>query len=246
MSTLFISDLHLENARPLITNLLGVFLQTRARTADALYILGDLFESWIGDDFLDDTARRVAADLADLARNGVPIFFMHGNRDFLLGKDYAAMAGFSLLPESVVINFYGVPTLLLHVDTLCTDDVEYQKFRSQVRNPQFQAGFLRLPVEQRLAMAAGARDASKKHTGKANMSIMDVNEQAVVAEFERNGIVRMIHGHTHRPAFHQHALSANAAAERIVLSEWHGRGSFPHGSYLEVDENGCRSVPLEA
>lgn len=241
MSTLFISDLHLELERPLRTSLLGTFLRGPAREAEALYVLGDLFEFWIGDDVIDETARQVAEDLAQLQRSGVPCYFLHGNRDFLIGKEYAAMAGFTLLPETLVMNFYGVPTLLLHGDTLCLDDVEYQQFRLQVRNPQFQSMFLKLPVDQRLAMAAEARDASRQHTGKVAMSIMDVNEEAVLAAFEQHGVARMIHGHTHRPAFHQHALPGKPAGERIVLADWYARGS-----YLRLGPEGYTAVPFDA
>ena len=239
MSTLFISDLHLEQKQPQTTELLCSFLRGRAREADALYVLGDLFEFWIGDDVVDETASRVADELSQLQHAGVACYFLHGNRDFLIGQDYASKAGFTLLPESLVIDFYGVPTLLLHGDTLCIDDVEYQKFRLQVRDPQFQSMFLRLPVEQRLAMAAQARDASKRHTGSASMGIMDVNEQAVIAAFEQHGVSRMIHGHTHRPAFHRHAVPGSSTAERIVLSDWCARGSF-----LRLSSEGYTEVPL--
>lgn len=239
MATLFISDLHLEDQRPEITTLLVDFLRGPARTADAMYILGDLFEFWIGDDVVNTTARTVASELRTLADQGVPVFFQHGNRDFLVGQDYAKAAGMQLLPETVTVNLYGQPTLLLHGDTLCTDDVEYQAFRQQVRNPAFQQMFLGQGVEQRLAMAASARDASKQHTGNTAMAIMDVNDAAVAAAFSASGTRRMIHGHTHRPAVHQHALPDGATAERIVLADW-----YRNGSYLRVDENGAESIAL--
>jgi len=241
MATLFISDLHLEDKRPEITSILVGFLRGPARDADALYILGDLFEFWIGDDVLSDTAKRVATELRALTDSGVPVSFQHGNRDFLLGTNYAAQSGMRLLPETLVVDFYGRPTLLLHGDTLCTDDLEYQAFRQQVRNPAFQAMFLSQSVEQRLAMAASARDASKQHTGKADMAIMDVNPGAVVAAFEQAASSHMIHGHTHRPAVHQHQLQSGAAAERIVLADW-----YNSGSYLQITADGAVSLPLPA
>ena len=163
MATLFISDLHLEDKRPEITAILVAFLRSTARRADALYILGDLFEFWIGDDVLTETARLVANELKALTLSGVPVSFQHGNRDFLLSGSYASEAGMELLPETLVLDLYGQATLLLHGDTLCTDDIEYQAFRQQVRNPAFQAMFLAQTVEQRLAIAATARDASKQH-----------------------------------------------------------------------------------
>lgn len=241
MSTLFISDLHLEDRRPEITAILVSFLRSTARRADALYILGDLFEFWIGDDVLTDTARRVAAELYDLSRGGVPVFFQHGNRDFLLGAAYAELAGMQLLPETQVVNLYGQATLLLHGDTLCTDDVEYQVFRQQVRNPAFQAMFLAKSVEERLAIAANARDASKQHTGKADMAIMDVNPATVCNAFEKSETRHMIHGHTHRPAVHEHGLSDGSRAERIVLADW-----SQQGSYLQVTKESTESLPLPA
>lgn len=239
MATLFISDLHLEDQRPEITALLVDFLRGPARTADALYILGDLFEFWIGDDVVNTTARTVATELRAIADQGVPVYFQHGNRDFLVGQDYATAAGMQLLPEAITVNLHGQPTLLLHGDTLCTDDVEYQAFRQQVRNPAFQQMFLGQSVEQRLAMAASARDASKQHTGNTAMAIMDVNDAAVAAAFSASGTRHMIHGHTHRPAVHQHALPDGATAERIVLADW-----YRNGSYLRVDENGAESIAL--
>lgn len=239
MATLFISDLHLEDVRPEAMEWLDSLLTGPARDAEALYILGDLFEYWIGDDVPSDTARAVAERLAALANSGVACHFQHGNRDFLLGADYATGARIQLLPEEIVVDLYGRPTLLLHGDTLCTDDIEYQAFRRQVRDPAFQAGFLSRSPAERLAMARQARDASREHTGSTAMGIMDVNEDAVRDALHRHGVTRMIHGHTHRPATHRHILADGTEAERIVLADWYDRGS-----YLEVDPQGARSVSL--
>lgn len=225
MATLFISDLHLEDARPKTTELLLRFLDGPAREAETLFILGDLFEYWIGDDALSDTARTVGTALRALNDSGVSCHFMHGNRDFLLGPDYARLAGMTLLPESLVLDLHGRPTLLLHGDTLCTDDADYQAFRVQVRDPAWQARFLAMPVDERLRMARQARDASRRHTRASAMEIMDVNEHAVLAAFEAHGVRHMIHGHTHRPAFHSHELNDGSSARRIVLADWHDEGS---------------------
>lgn len=236
MSTLFISDLHLEDARPEPSAWMKAFLEGPAQSADAVYILGDLFEYWIGDDALSTTARELAGSTRSLASRGLPIHFMHGNRDFLLGSHYADLAGFSLLPETVVIDLYGEPTLLMHGDTLCTDDHSYQAFRAQSRDPQWQAAVLSLSVEERLEMAKSARDASAAHMKSAEMEIMDVNEGAVREAFAEHGVRRMIHGHTHRPAVHDYDLGDAGKAQRIVLADWYEKGSF-----LEVDARGARS-----
>lgn len=240
MNTLFISDLHLEDSRPQTTALLTDFLRGPASKADALYILGDLFEFWIGDDVLSETAQRVADKLAELGSRGVPCYFLHGNRDFLVGPGYAEQAGLQLLPQTFVADIYGTPTLLLHGDTLCTDDLQYQVFRQRVRAPDFADRFLQLPTEQRQEMAHNARDASKQHTASmAPSDIMDVNEMAVRNAFLEHGIRRMIHGHTHRPAIHQHDLGAGVIGERLVLADWHSAGS-----YLRVDPEECELLML--
>jgi UDP-2,3-diacylglucosamine hydrolase len=239
MHTVFISDLHLEDARPETTGILRQFLRGPARDAEALYILGDLFESWIGDDVLTDTSQDVARELLALRALGIRCYFVHGNRDFLLGPDYARLSGLELLPTTSVVDLYTIPTLLLHGDTLCTDDLEYQAFRRKVRDPSFQQMFLGLPVAQRFAMARSARDASKAHTGTTAMEIMDVNSNAVEHAFLDHKVVRMIHGHTHRPAVHRHALAGGGNGTRVVLADW-----YKNGSYLRIDRNGQQHVPL--
>ena len=239
MSTLFISDLHLEDSRSDISGWMLEFLAGPARSAEALYILGDLFEYWIGDDALSPTAKALAEHTAALAEGGLKIFFQHGNRDFLLGESYAAAAGLELLPEYHVADLYGRPTLLLHGDSLCTDDTEYQAFRKQSRNPQWQAAVLAMSVPERIAMAKGAREASAEHKGAASMDIMDVNNDAVLQAFTEHGVTRMIHGHTHRPAVHRHRLPDGSEATRYVLSDW-----YEAGSYLEVTAEGIASKPV--
>jgi UDP-2,3-diacylglucosamine hydrolase len=237
-NTLFIADLHLEDSAPERTEWLVDFLAGPAREAAAIYILGDLFEFWIGDDALSATAQQVAKATAALHAAGVPGYFMHGNRDFLLGEKYASAASLQLLPENQVIDLFGTPTLLLHGDSLCTDDLQYQAFRQQSRDPVWQAAILAMSIEERLRMAQTARSASIEHTGSTSMGIMDVNMKAVSSAFRKHNTLKMIHGHTHRPATHVVDLG-DSTAERIVLAAWYGEGS-----YLEVSPRGAASVTL--
>jgi UDP-2,3-diacylglucosamine hydrolase len=243
MTTLFISDLHLDPSRPAITELFLAFLRAEAMQAEALYILGDLFEAWIGDDTPSPTADAVADALKAVAAAGVPVFFIRGNRDFLVGEDYARRAGFRILPDPTVIDLYGRAVLLGHGDLLCTDDVAYQQFRAQTRDPVFQAQFLAQPLEARIAFAQKARQASQsaqaemKQGDRATFeTVTDVAPDEVTATFVRHGVDTMIHGHTHRPAIH--ALQAGGrACTRIVLGDWYEQGSVlrvtPQGWTLE-------------
>ena len=240
MSTLFVSDLHLDPDRPEITALFGRFLDGEACGADALYILGDLFEAWVGDDDPSDAGAFVADRLRALAESGVPTYFIRGNRDFLLGDAYAARAGMTLLDDPTVVDLYGTPTLLLHGDLLCTDDTVYQQFRAQTRDPQWQAQFLAQPLAARLAFAAQARAASQARYGELVAKGMaetvgDVASATVQAWFERFGVRRMIHGHTHRPAIHDEGHGRT----RIVLGDW-----YEQGSVLRVDAGGFALVAL--
>ena len=224
MTTLFISDLHLDEARPQIVEEFERFLRDDAPAARALYILGDLFESWVGDDDDSALAQSVATLLRGLRTGGVPIYFMHGNRDFLLGSGYAARAGLEVLTDPKVIALDGERTLIMHGDTLCTDDLEYQKFRSLVRDPAWQRDFLAKPLAERRAFAARARAESRSHTATAQPEIMDVNDAAVTAAMRAHGVRRLIHGHTHRPATHRFELDGQPA-ERIVLGDWYEQSS---------------------
>jgi UDP-2,3-diacylglucosamine hydrolase len=243
MATLFVSDLHLDPARPGITRLFGDFLDGDARRADALYILGDLFEAWVGDDDPSATGAFVAGRLAALAAAGVPVHFMHGNRDFLVGGAYAERAGMALRDDPSVVDLYGRRALLMHGDTLCTDDVAYQQFRAQTRDPAWQAQFLAQPLEARLAFARQARAASQAHQGGLRdagtmASITDVAPGAVDAAFRMHDVDLLIHGHPHRPAVHAVDVDGRART-RVVLGDW-----YEQGSVLRVDAHGVHLQQL--
>lgn len=241
MTTLFISDLHLDPERPEVTRLFGEFIDDEARGADALYILGDLFEAWVGDDDPADIGAFVVAKLRALSDSGVPVYFQHGNRDFLVAQDFAQRAGAQLLPENAVVMLYGKPVLLMHGDTLCTGDLAYQAFRAQTRSPAWRAQFLSQPLAARLAFAAQARAASHqrqqamKHDDRAQFeTVTDVAPDAVRDAFTRYGIDTIIHGHTHRPAIHRRDVDGRAC-RRIVLGDW-----YTQGSVLRVDAGGAQ------
>lgn len=234
MSTLFISDLHLKPESPHLSRILIDWLGGTATAAGALYVLGDLFEAWPGDDDAGDPFNApVIAAFRALSERGVPLHFQHGNRDFLLGAEFARLTGGRLLPEELVVDLHGTPAVLLHGDQLCTDDVAYQQFRAQVRNREWQQALLRQPLMARKQLARQLRETSDlAKTGKS-MDIMDVNADAVADAFQRNGVTRMIHGHTHRPARHLLVIDGQER-ERIVLADWRETGA-----YLEVDADGA-------
>jgi UDP-2,3-diacylglucosamine hydrolase len=234
--TLFVSDLHLDESRPAIVAQFERFLEEIAPGADALYILGDLFEYWVGDDGLALPFFGRAADALRAAAPRLPIHFMHGNRDFMIAGGFARAAGLDLLEDPAIVDLYGTRTLLLHGDTLCTDDAQYQAFRAQVRNPAWQQAALERPIGERLAIAERMREQSEgAKQGKA-MNIMDVSPLAVERAFARSGCDVMIHGHTHRPGRHAHLVEGR---ERIrwVLPDWYERGG-----YLEASTEGIRAI----
>src|ERR1700744_3066677 len=238
MTTLFIADLHLDAARPQITELFERYLASdEARHADAVYILGDLVEAWIGDDDDAELPQRIAQATRALRDSGVPVYFMVGNRDFLLGEDFASRAGLTLLDDGTVHDLYGRPTLLMHGDVLCTDDVAYQTVRKQVRTPEWKANILAMPLAARRAFAAKAREDSRAHTGSTMETIMDVNADPIAEAMRTAGVDRLIHGHTHRPAIHRLDIDGNAA-ERIVLGDWYGQGSVLRGSAEATELHG--------
>ncbi len=239
MPTLFISDLHLCRERPEINALFFRFLRERVPGSDALYILGDLFEYWAGDDDLAEPLHaQIAAALRQVSDSGVPLYFMHGNRDFLVGHEFARVTGAKLLDDPTVVDLYGTPTLLTHGDTLCTDDVKYQAFRAQVRHPAWQKEFLAKPLAVRKAMIESVREQSAREVKEKPPEIMDVNLDAVADSLGRSGCLRMIHGHTHRPAHHIHEVDGRAC-ERWVLTDW-----YVAGGALEVSNAGFNRIEI--
>ncbi len=238
MPTLFISDLHLSQERPEIAALLLTFLQQHAVNAEAVYILGDLFEVWLGDDMILPEYQSAIEQIHVLADTGVPVYIMYGNRDFLMREQFEKLSGAKLIYEPYIIDLYGTKTLLLHGDTLCTDDVEYQKFRTMVRNPLWQDEMLAKPPAERLAMAKKLREISKTETAQKENDIMDVNQDAVLQEMRKHKVVNLIHGHTHRPDTHDFEIDG-AKASRIVLADW-----YKTGSYLSVDKNNYKTLGI--
>jgi UDP-2,3-diacylglucosamine hydrolase len=235
--TLLISDLHLTEERPEANERFIALLEDKGRAADALYILGDFFEYWIGDDDLGAPFNAVvAALLKDLTRRGVPVYLMHGNRDFLIGERFCAATGASLLQDPTVVKLGDEKTLLVHGDTLCTDDVEYQAWRRKARDPAFQAAFLAKPLAERRKAVGQMREKSKQVVQEKTAEIMDVNDDAVRQALRAHGVRRLIHGHTHRPG--RHTLEVDGQrCERWVLPDWYGRGG-----YLQVDRGNPRLV----
>jgi UDP-2,3-diacylglucosamine hydrolase len=240
-AALFISDVHLAGERAGVGERFFEFLESQAARAAALYILGDLFEYWIGDDELDAAdgdplARRVAGALAALSRGGVRVAFMHGNRDFLVGRRFAEASGARLLADPSVEKVAGVRTLLMHGDTLCTDDLDYQAWRRTARSRAWQEQFLAQSLPGRRAALQALREKSKEVVGAKPAEIMDVSESAVREALRAHGLTRLVHGHTHRPA--RHTLEVDGRrCERWVLPDW-----YEHGGYLAIDEAGPRLV----
>lgn len=238
MATLFISDLHLEASKPAIGEQFLSFLEGEARGADALYILGDLFESWVGDDDPNPHYTVMKGALKDLVDSGVPVFFMHGNRDFMVGVQFAKETGVTILDDPETIELHGETVLLSHGDALCIDDKQYQQVRLMTRNPEWQAMMRAKPLAERLAFAENARQQSQDYNDSVGDDIMDVNQDAVVGTFRNRDIDILLHGHTHRPAIHEVDLKG-ATGKRIVLGDWYAQGSV-----VRWDENGPRLETL--
>jgi UDP-2,3-diacylglucosamine hydrolase len=230
VTTLFISDLHLDAGRPDITAQFLQFLSTEARSADALYILGDLFESWIGDDAPDTDQSAAIEGLRLLTQSGVPCFVMHGNRDFLLGEHFCQRSGARLLADPVMLTLYGETVLVMHGDALCTDDHAYQRLRATVRDAGWQRQFLALTISQRRALAGAARDGSKAHIAATAYAITDVNVDSVETMLRESGAPILLHGHTHRPAVHSLKVDGRDCI-RIVLGDWYTQGSVLRWSH---------------
>ena len=237
--TLFISDLHLADERPAANEAFRRFMRETVPGADALYVLGDLFEYWIGDEDLDQALpAAVAASFRETVEQGTPVYLMVGNRDFLLGERFLQASRATVLPDPVLIRLYATPTLLTHGDLLCTGDVEYLKYRAVVRDPAVQASFLAKPREQRPLLVEGARRESETRKSAKPAEIMDVAPEAVEQLLRERGYPRLIHGHTHRPARHVHLVDGQAC-ERWVLPDW-----YEQGGYLAVTPEGIERRPL--
>jgi UDP-2,3-diacylglucosamine hydrolase len=230
---LFLSDLHLSPDRPAALAAFHAFVRGPARAAASVYILGDLFDWWIGDDQMRDPfVAAVVESLRGIADAGVPLFVGRGNRDFMLGDAFARATGSTLLPDFQRIDLHGVPTVVCHGDELCTDDVDYQKYRAHMRDPATQARLLRLPYAVRRAIAWWLRRKSRNAKALKAESIMDVNAEAVAEAFRTHAVQRLIHGHTHRPSRHASTVDGTPR-ERFVLADWHDQGS-----YLEAGTSG--------
>jgi UDP-2,3-diacylglucosamine hydrolase len=222
---LFVSDVHLDEGAPEAQRQFLEFLRTQAAGARVLYILGDLFEAWVGDDDVGGNRSAVLAALRELTSSGVACFLLHGNRDFLIGQDFCRQTGCQLLPDPVIADLDGERVLLTHGDALCTDDHAYQELRSIVRAPAWQQRFLGLSLADRLLLANEVRAGSRAHITRSIPKIMDVNAATVTAAFKAARVRRMIHGHTHRPAVHD-ALVEGEPVQRIVLGAWYEQGSY--------------------
>ncbi|GAC1330050.1 MAG: UDP-2,3-diacylglucosamine diphosphatase [Steroidobacteraceae bacterium] len=232
VAALFISDLHIDASRPAIVEHFLSFLAGEASNADALYILGDLFEAWIGDDAPDAAQGAAIAGIHLLTSRGVPCFVMHGNRDFLLAEQFCRMSGALLLPDPLIVTLYGERVLVMHGDALCTDDRAYQRLRATVREAEWQRQFLALSVASRRAVADAARVGSQAHTAAVEYAITDVNPDSVALAMRHAGTATLLHGHTHRPAVHAFEVDGRPCT-RIVLGDW-----YEQGSLLRWDHNG--------
>jgi UDP-2,3-diacylglucosamine hydrolase len=238
VAALFISDLHIDASSPAITEQFLTFLDAEAKHADALYILGDLFESWVGDDAADAAQAAAIAGLYSLTSHGVQCFVMHGNRDFLLAKRFCRMSGAELLPDPLIVTLYGEPVLVMHGDALCTDDRAYQNLRATVRDADWQRQFLALSAASRRALADAARVGSQAHTAAVEYAITDVNAGSVAMALRRAGTATLLHGHTHRPGIHSLEVDGRPC-RRIVLGDWYDQGSL-----LRWDQKGPELVSL--
>jgi UDP-2,3-diacylglucosamine hydrolase len=232
MTALFISDLHLDSERPHSTREFLAFMERRARSAERLYILGDLFEAWIGDDDDDPGLDPILGSLSSVSRGGTSCYFMHGNRDFLVAQRFAEKTGCRLLGDYETIELYGEHVLLTHGDLLCTDDERYMTLRATVRDAAWQRDFLAKPLGERRKIASELRAMSRTEVAAKREEIMDVNAGTVAATMRKFGVRTLLHGHTHRPGVHRFDLDGRAAT-RIVLGAW-----YEHGSYLSWDRSG--------
>lgn len=240
MKTLFISDLHLDASRPEITGAFDRFMRDMASQAQTLYILGDFFEVWIGDDDTNPFNTSIIEQLKHYTDNGGQLFVMVGNRDFLMGDVFASQTGATLLPDPTVIDLYGTPTLLMHGDSMCTNDEPYMAFRLQARSTQWQQGLLSKPIDVRREIAREMREQSKSMNSLKAEDIMDVTASEVTKMMSQHQVKRLIHGHTHRPERHPVTLDGQVG-ERIVLGDWHD-----NMWWLEATPNGELTLRQQA
>lgn len=239
--TLLIADLHLGPEHPEVFSAFRTFLAETAARAQALYILGDLFEAWAGDDDIDDAFNRLAVEaLAKLSAAGTKLYLMHGNRDFLMGQELADACGATLLADPAMAVIHGTPTLLMHGDTLCSSDKDYMAFRAMVRAADWQRDFLAQSLPQRKVLIGQLRARSRQEQSRKSDEIMDVDAETVENILREHGYPRLIHGHTHRPASHRHEVDGRIC-ERWVLPDWYGQGG-----YLRCDATGCHAAKLPA
>ena len=236
---LLISDLHLAPEHPATVERFVHFTRERARQAGELYILGDLFDAWIGDDNDSPPYPEIRTAIQALSLSGTSVYLQHGNRDFLLGERFCSQTGSRLIADETVCDFFGTPTLLMHGDTLCTDDIAYQQARQLLRNERFIADFLNKPLQERALIAAEYRKKSGEATSLLAADIMDVNPRAVMDVMRKHGVCRLVHGHTHRQAIH-HLEIDGSGCERIVLGEWHP----DYGMALSITASGITGVTV--
>lgn len=239
--SIFLSDIHMQASRPDISAAFALlFGGSIFKNAQAVYLLGDVLEYWLGDDSPTTGIENALIAMRDLSTSGVTVYLQHGNRDFLIGEDFAAKYQVKLIPDPYIIDLYGTKTALMHGDTLCTDDVDYQKFRKMVRSEAWQQQFLSMSLEQRIATAKQVRATTTDQVAQKSLEIMDVNEQAVAAAFAKYAVKHIIHGHTHRPNVHRYP---QLNAVRTVLSDWDKRA---HYLYQSATKSEMRYVDFQA
>lgn len=237
MTTLFVADIHLSAQRPDLIKAFVSFIENTAAGIEALYLLGDIFEAWIGDDFTPPELLTVINALKTLSESGTKLFFQRGNRDFLVGEKFTQHIGAKLLNDSLIVELATEQALIMHGDQLCIDDVEYQKFRSVIRSNQWRDEFLKKPVSERLQIAEHLRNQSKQHSSQKSQQITDVNPTEVVDVIKNSQVNLLIHGHTHRPFIHDITISPGTSAKRIVLGDW-DKSLW----YIRSDEQGCQLI----
>jgi len=238
MTTFFISDIHISEQYPEIGEQLIDFLENQAQQSDALYILGDLFEYWLGDDDTNHEYKKIKSTLKLYTDKKIPTYLMHGNRDFLIGETFANETGITILPDPSIIDLYGEKILISHGDIFCTDDIEYQLSRESTRNPNWQKMILGKSLKERKKLAYEARKKSSKHTRQTKKILMDVNQNEINETFKKYGLNQIIHGHTHKPAIHNSMINGELY-KRIVLGDW-----YDQGSVLKWDQSGPELVTL--